>query len=72
MCVIPTDLSAWLLIACRDLTNTWFVETAAILRDEYFAERYPSWSGQVSPSRAEAEQYCEAVARVFAQLFPET
>jgi HEPN domain-containing protein len=59
-------------LTARGEDLTWFVETAAIPRDEYFAERYPGWSGQISPSRAEAEQYCEAVARVFAQLFPQT
>ncbi len=64
---------------CAALTNeltsrgedvSWFVETAAILRDEYFAERYPGWSGESSPSRQEAEQYHAEVVKLLAQIAP--
>jgi HEPN domain-containing protein len=58
-------------LTARGTDLAWFVETAAILRDEYFAERYPGWSGEAGATRPEVEQYFEAVTRLFDQLFPE-
>jgi hypothetical protein len=44
-------------LTARGTDLAWFVETAAILRDEYFAERYPGWSGEACATRPEAEQF---------------
>lgn len=44
-------------LTARGEDVSWFVGTAAVLRDEYFAERYPGWSGQSGSTRAEVESY---------------
>jgi HEPN domain-containing protein len=49
---------------------SWFTVTAAILRDEYFAERYPGCSGETGATQDEAKQYLTEVTRLFEQLAP--
>jgi HEPN domain-containing protein len=57
-------------LTSRGLDVSWFVVTAALLRDEYFAERYPGWSGETGATREEAEQYLVEVTKLFEQLAP--
>ncbi|MEN9841761.1 MAG: hypothetical protein RL376_1561 [Verrucomicrobiota bacterium] len=59
-------------LTARGQDVTWFVETGAILRDEYFAERYPGWSGVTGASQAEAVSYLSAVHRLLHQIIPPT
>ena len=51
----------------RGCDVTWFAEAGAVLRDEYFAERYPGWSDP-PPSNEELVELIEAVDRLFAEL----
>lgn len=57
-------------LTARGQDVSWFVGTGAVLRDEYFAERYPGWSGQSGATREEAESYLAEVTKLFAQLAP--
>jgi HEPN domain-containing protein len=57
-------------LTSRGVDVAWFAETGAILRDEYFSERYPGWSGEAGATRAEAEAYLENVSKLFDQLAP--